>query len=270
MNQDIYSHERYVFFLAHPGDELYIAILLRNCVLRKKNIRLIYATSSDSAGTARVRERETVQAVSFLGIPEKSITFLRHKESEIISGLAQLLQKTNQALGGESVDIVVSPDFAGGHEAHDVVCFCSATVANERGVRSHYVYPLYYGPPSKRLVGRFLQTYGSVTEALLGESDKTLKERMIRRYESLRGYFNALWLSNVDNHTRFFARELYMVCEEPINFRLRPTIEIGYEFHSNGFRFSDFAEAVEDYYQQYEKLLSPTDFFQRPLIRETG
>ena len=71
-----------------------------------------------------------------------------------------------------------------------------------------------------------------------------LKIKLLEAHRRQLGFYLRLQ-KNQDNYfVLLFHREVYRKFPVDYDFLVRPDYQIGYEYHRNGFKFSDFVEAA--------------------------
>ncbi len=241
---NIMQHHSYLFFLAHPDDEVYACVLLRRLLLAGKEVIVVYATSGDAGGRGPLREQEASRALGVVHLNVGKIFFLRVPEKQACDDLKTIKQKMKQLVIRYQVDCIISPDYEGGHEGHDAICYASAEVAKSCKT-AQYVFPLYHSRDGKRVGARF-KPGREVTDTIsLTEQDKSIKEGFLAAHQSQRTHFENLHKASADYWSLLFSREVFSRVDGNINFRERPCEEIGYEMHSfHPYRFSEFQKAI--------------------------
>ena len=243
----LFSYRRYLFFFAHPDDDLYCCVLMRRLAREGRTVTVVYATSGDAGGSAGRRENEARGAMEAIGIPPGSVHFLGIPEHLLAGKIATIITSTLCIIEGKRPDCIVGHDYEGGHEGHDLASFCASEVKRCGRIDDHYVFPVYHGPPGKRIGAKFKPGRKADPELPLGDEGRKLKENVLACYESQREHFLSLDSTGSGYFDLLFSREVYVRVTEPIGYEKKPALEIGYESHRNRFTFEEFTRALDAY-----------------------
>lgn len=239
--------DRYILLLAHPDDEVYSAALIQRLLAAQKSVHLVYATSGDAKGLGAVRQQELQASLALIGLPAAALHLLQVPERAVLDELATIVAQTLRLAQQLDRQCLIGHAYEGGHEAHDGLAFCGAEVAQKAHLR-HFVYPLYHGKPPERQGARFIPAHQHDQLAVaLDQPEAQLKTDIIRAHASQAGHFEGLMRSAPDYLELLQRREVYREVIPPYDFGQKPCAEVGYEFHRNGFTFSDFQAAMAAY-----------------------
>ncbi|HBP01484.1 MAG: hypothetical protein UY41_C0003G0001 [Candidatus Moranbacteria bacterium GW2011_GWE1_49_15] len=244
---ELLKHQKYLFLLAHPDDDVYCCVLARKLVDLGKEVYFVYATSGDLGGNPQEREKEVTIAVKNIGIVKEQVHFLRISEASLLDRLYDVVNLTLEIARKNNIDCIVGQDYEGGHEGHDAVSFCASEAMRLSGMKNHFVFPVYYGKPGERKCAMFKPQRKDFITLEFSEKDRNLKKDILGVYASQRESFEKIRQSDDGYYPRLFSREVYFKINDPIDFNEKPTNEVGYEHHRNGFKFDDFKNAVEKY-----------------------
>jgi LmbE family N-acetylglucosaminyl deacetylase len=243
----LFGSRSYLFLFAHPDDDVYCCILMKRLIEEKKRVQALYLTSGDEGGRRREREEEVLCALEWTGMDKKNVRFLRIPELELPGNLNRAISSVLHTIKTWDMDCIVGHDYEGGHEAHDLASFCASEAGRLGRVEAHFVFPVYHGPPPKRMGARFKAGRVAHVTIQFEKGEKERKERVLACYGSQREHFEGLGRSCGDYFDLLFSRELYYRICEPIDYSVRPTNVIGYEFHRNGFTFDLFQRSLDVY-----------------------
>lgn len=247
-NEDLLKSSKYFFLFAHPDDEVYCCILMNRLIKQEKEVHAIYATSGDTKGLGEIRENEVLKSMNFIGVKNQNIHFLKIPERELLENLKEIVGSILQLVKKFKPDCIIGQDYEGGHEAHDAVSFCTSEIVQLSNTPNYFVFPVYHGKPQERKGARFKPTRKNFITLKFTEQDKELKEKVLNAHKSQGAHFSSLKKSSHDYLDLLFSREVFCHIKEPINYNEKPLPEVGYEFHPNGFKFSDFLKAIADYH----------------------
>lgn len=238
---------RALFLLAHPDDELYVCALMQRLLRAGRDLAVVYATTGDAKGLGDLRRAELRTAMRTIGVPAEALHLLEIPEREVLARLPAIVTETLAVGAALQPGVIISHDYEGGHEAHDGVSFAAAEVARRLPVARHVVFPLYHGKPTERRGARFKPGRQGYTQLRLRPEEAALKEQVRLAHASQAGHFRGLQQAASDYRQLLHARELYLELPVPEDYRQPPMLEVGYEFHRNGFTFADFRAALAHY-----------------------
>ena len=246
MNQ-LMKFNKYFFLFAHPDDEVYCSALINRLVKSDKKITIAYATSGDAGGRPGERQKEVLGASKIIGLKKNNINFLQIKERELLKNLKRVVKSSLNIIKNQDVDCIIGQDYEGGHEGHDAVSFCASEVAKLANIINYFVFPVYHGKPQERKGARFKPQRKKYLTLKLTKAEKTLKRKILDAHTSQKEHFDGLQKSSDNYYDLLFSREVYFEITEKIKFLQKPTPEVGYEFHRNGFKYDDFKKSIKKY-----------------------
>lgn len=239
----IQQYSDYLFIFAHPDDEVPCCGFMHQLVRSGKRVVVVYATSGDAGVHTSVREQEASESLSAIGIPKQHAFLLRIPESKLLQRLPEALDRLTHIRDQVQPRCIISLDYEGGHEGHDAVSFLASQAARDARLPL-YVYPAYYGPRGRRVANKFLPGRKTTEVIKLNDSDVDIKIKVFEAHRGQIGTFLHHQRQNPDYFRLAFEREIFRQISKPIDYRKKPASEVGYEFHRNGFTFSDFLKAV--------------------------
>ena len=245
--KNLFGHARYLFLFAHPDDDLYCCVLLKRLVEGKKQVKLVYVTSGDAGGGMREREEEVLCAARHTGVDRKNIVFLRIPEKELPDTLHSAVDAVADLAAGFDADCAVGHDYEGGHECHDFASFCLSEAVRRAGTGTHVLFPVYHGPPDKRIGARFKDERKGQTVIAFSGDERLLKEAVLSCYVSQKRHFEKLGRSAADYCDILLSRESFFCLRNPIDYASRPAEVVGYEAHRNRYTFEMFQQSLLRY-----------------------
>ncbi len=239
--------KKYFFLFAHPDDEVYCCVLINRLINSSKKVVLVYATSGDAGGNPTAREKEVLASAEKMGVKEKNVHFLQIPEKRLLNRLHQVVNSSSEIVRKFKPDCVLGQDYEGGHEGHDAVSFCAAEVVRLARIKHYFVFPVYHGKPKERKGARFKAQRKKYLTLKLIQEEQGFKKDILEIYNCQKNHFDGLQASSSDYYRLLFSREVYFRIDKRINFQEKPMIEIGYEYHRNGFNYGDFQKAIVVY-----------------------
>jgi LmbE family N-acetylglucosaminyl deacetylase len=243
----LFESKRYLFLFAHPDDDVYCCVLMRRLIEEKKRVQALYLTSGDAGGRKSEREAEVFCTLKQMGMEKENVFFLQIPELDLPNTLNSAVSFVLHLAKACGTDCIVGHDYEGGHEGHDLASFCASEAGRIGGIEFRFVFPVYHGPPEKRIGARFKAGRETHVTLPFEKRDRELKQRVLFCYGSQREHFERLGRSGCDYFDLLLSRELYYTLSEPIDYSVRPTSVVGYEFHRNGFTFEAFQKALDEY-----------------------
>ena len=247
MENDLYNYSKYIFVFAHPDDEIYCCCLMRKLISLGKEVKAALVTSGDYAGEGELRERELKGSMKIIGVKPENTHLLKIHEREILNNIKKIVSKLVDIANEFNPDCIVGQDYEGGHNGHDAVSFATQETVKKLGINNFYVFPVYWGNPETRKGARFKPERKDFIAIPCAPDDTELKKGIKKCHASQRNYFKKLEIASADYLDLLYGREVFYKVQEEINFKERPTQDIGYEF-SGQFTFEGFHEALEKYY----------------------
>lgn len=241
---ELLSGNNYLLVVAHPDDELYSCALLKRLVEAGKNLHVIFITSGDAGTSPEIREKEALESMKLIGVNPNKVHFLRIQELQFPKKIKDVVQEALQIAKLNKIDFVIGQDYEGGHEGHDLASYCASEIRNQADIKSHAVYPVYHGKPAERKGARFKPTRTEYITMKLSDDEKKLKEQVLSVHAGQKSHFDGLQKSSSDYLDLLLSREVYFIPDSPIDYTEKPSDEVGYEFHRNGFKFRDFQAAI--------------------------
>lgn len=244
---DLFSGQTYLLVVAHPDDELYSCVLVRRLILSGKKVSIAFITSGDAGSNPAIREQEALKSAALVGIENDNVYFLRIPELQFPTLIKEVVRKGVEIIKENSIDFVIGQDYEGGHEGHDLASFCASEMRRIAGVRTYSIFPIYHGKPQERKGARFKSERSDFCTLALTAEEKELKKKVLEAHAGQKGHFDGMQRSSADYEDLLFKREVHAVIDTGIDYKKRPTEEVGYEFHRNGFSFNDFQQAIALY-----------------------
>lgn len=242
----IIDYNKYFFIFAHPDDEIYSCALMNNLSKKGKEVHAIYATSGDAGGRGVTRMRELKNSLKLIGV-SIHLHLLNIPERKVLDNFKRIISKINDLIKKYNPDCFVSHDYEGGHEVHDGISYCVSESTSKRKNLIFFVFPVYHGKPQERKGARFKPTRKNIIELFLNGSERKLKASVLECHKSQTDHLDGLKKSSKDYHKLLLGREVYYRVNNPIDYQKKPMLEVGYEYHRNGFKFSDFLRAINEY-----------------------
>lgn len=249
MPETLYQSKCYFFLFAHPDDEIYTSVLLNRLVNKNKKVHVVYATSGDSWWNPELRSSELKKSMNIIWIEESNIHMLEVSEKDIMKSVKDIVNKTCDLVKKYDWDCIIWQDYEGWHEWHDIVSFCASEVASKCNINKFFVFPIYHWRPWERKWARFKPERDKNIELKLTQKEKNIKEKVLNSHSSQKWHFDWLKKSSSDYMDFLLSRELYFEVKEDIDYTKKPTDEVWYEYHRNGFKFYDFTNAINKYYK---------------------
>lgn len=242
---DPFSFSRFLVLVAHPDDEVNCAALLKQLVDRGKHVQIVLLTNGDAGITnAAERVKEMTESIRTIGLEERGLLSLGIAEKELLTNAAVAYEKAFQAATGYAPDCLLSLDYEGGHEGHDLASFIAHKIAQKLSV-AHIVFPDYHFRNMHRHGLEFLPGRQPDYTLELTDADKDLKISLLEAHRSQLGFYMRLQKNQDDYFSLLFSREVYRLFPDEYDFLARPDYQIGYEYHRNGFKFADFVAAAK-------------------------
>jgi LmbE family N-acetylglucosaminyl deacetylase len=166
--------DTWLFFFAHPDDELAICAWISRLVSTGNRVHMCWVHSTP------VREKEARCSASLLKVPQSQLHFLSGKDGHIVEQMSTLAEEFRQIIRVVKPDRVCTCAFEQGHLDHDATNFLAANTFAGPILE----YPLYhtYLTTYKR-VNRFAsQDTGEVLRLCAGE--RALKHKISNCYPS--------------------------------------------------------------------------------------
>jgi len=239
-----FDFSRCLLVIAHPDDEVNCAVLLNRLVGQGKQVKVILLTDGDAGVNATGRADEMAESIRCIGLDSDALLSLGIAEKELMNDAATVNEKVYQASLEYKPDCVLSLDYEGGHEGHDIASFVAHNAALKLGV-VHIVFPDYHFRNMHRHGMEFLPERQPDYTLELNDDDKDLKIKLLEAHRGQLGFYLRLQKVQDDYFRLLFEREVYRIFPRDYNFLARPDYQIGYEYHRNGFKLEDFVKAVQ-------------------------
>jgi len=244
-SQSIFDYERYMLIIAHPDDEINCSVLLKNLLNQSKKLKILLITDGDAGMNASERGKEMIKSISAIGLKEEDLIQLNVSEKELLDKAPEVLSRALSVASEYKADCILGLDYEGGHEGHDMSCFIANRISQSLGV-AHIVYPDYHFRDMHRHGQEFLPERHIDYTIGLNDNDKDLKITVVDAHRGQIGFHLRIQKYQDNYFSLLLDREIYRVFPSDYNFLDRPSYQIGYEYHRNGFKFSDFVEAIKD------------------------
>lgn len=242
-DNEILGYLRYAFLFAHPDEEIYTCNFMADLIREGKAVDIIYVTSGDYHGeeVGKIREKELLEATKLIGIPQSNIHLLRFPERELMYQLKDACIRVSEQIKKLGSDCIIGHDFEGGHNGHDAVSFCAASMAEKLGI-PFYAFPAYHSWPEKRVFNQFISPREATYTKELNENEAKLKRSVMLVHKTQKEFMNMM--SDVNSKHICFGREVLRKVELPVDYTKPPTDPVGYEFPGSKVRFEDFKKAI--------------------------
>lgn len=201
-------------------------------------------TNGDAGVNAVGRADEMRESAQNIGIDENNLIALGITEKELLDSASSTYEQTLQIATSWEVDCVLSLDYEGGHEGHDLASFIADKVTQELGA-THVVFPDYHFRDMHRHGLEFLPGRQADYTIELTDDEKDLKIRLLEAHRGQLGFYLRLQKGQENYFSLLFSREVYRVFPDNYDFLAHPDYQIGYEYHRNGFKFPDFVKAIK-------------------------
>lgn len=241
---NIEQHSDYLFVFAHPDDEVYSCGLMHRLIKNGKAVTAAFMTSGDAGANPELRETELKASMDAIGVPEDNTLLLGFSEKKILESFPTILDSLKATVSEVTPDCVVGMDFEGGHEVHDSASFLTTQAVVGLSV-ARYVFPVYHADGGKREAATFVPGRTATDTIELTPEEVGVKIAVLEAHIGQIGHFLNLQRQSPEYFQRLFGREVFREIVEPIDYTQRPAIEVGYESHRNGFKFTDFKQSVE-------------------------
>jgi LmbE family N-acetylglucosaminyl deacetylase len=218
---------------------------MHRLIEKGKGVRVAYITSGDAGVNAESRESELLSALMAIGVEREATVLLGVSEKDMLSSLKKTTQTLIGHLSDTSLDCIVGMDYEGGHEVHDGASFIASSIAQNLSL-PHYVFPVYHAEDGKRIGAEFLPEHNTTDTVKLETEDVNIKIKVLEAHRGQIGHFLHLQRQSPEYFQRLFSHEIFRRVAQSMDFTERPTKEIAYEAHRNGFKFNDFEQAIKE------------------------
>jgi LmbE family N-acetylglucosaminyl deacetylase len=240
---NLFDFSRFLLVIAHPDDEVNCAILLSRLADQGKQTKVVLLTNGDAGINAAGRADEMAESLRHIGLSSDALQSLDIPEKELLSNAAVANEQVLQAVYEHRPDCVLSLDYEGGHEGHDMASFVAHNAALKCGA-IHIVFPDYHFRDMHRHGLEFLPGRQPDYTLELNDGDKDLKIKLLEAHRGQLGFYLHLQKVQDNYFTLLFKREVYRIFPNDYDFLARPDYQIGYEYHRNGFKLDDFTKAI--------------------------
>ncbi len=138
-----------LFILAHQDDEYFAAPWILDELSRGNAVACAYLTDGGSRTDPAVRNKESLDGLGALGVPNSNVVFIGG-DKEIPDGqLMHHMTKAHAALDEWlnerhfSVTRIYAPDYEGGHPDHDASHIVAAAVARSLNITDSWSFAMY-------------------------------------------------------------------------------------------------------------------------------
>jgi LmbE family N-acetylglucosaminyl deacetylase len=241
---DLLGFSRYLLIIAHPDDEVNCAVLLHRLLERGKHIKIVLLTSGDAGVNAAGRPMEMAESIETMGLTPHHLESLGISEKDLLGNAGGVYRQVLQVATNYKPDCILSLDYEGGHEGHDIAAFM-ANKAAQKLKSAHVVFPDYHFRDMHRHGLEFLPGRQPDYALELTEADKDLKIKLLEAHRGQIGFYLRLQKVQDNYFALLFEREVYRLFPDSYDFLTRPSYQIGYEYHRNGFKFADVVKAAQ-------------------------
>ena len=203
------NYKTYAFIFAHPDDEIFTAVAIRNLIRAGKNVRMIYLTNGDyvSEALGKVREAELARSTSLLGVEPEHVIMLGFSERPLFDNADDAIRMVIENIKDINPDCIIGHDYEGGHNGHDLVGFC-AYLAARKADKDLWVFAAYNGLPNERRWNQFINGKNLDYLLRLDKTDREFKLLVADTHMSQKGYFDSILGSR--DADDFLAREILL------------------------------------------------------------
>jgi LmbE family N-acetylglucosaminyl deacetylase len=246
--KDLYRYASYAFVFGHPDDEMNTACLIKSLTDKGKKVHLIYVTSGEHGSDITVvREQEAAKAAALLGVKPQALHLLSFPDTTLDAVLDEAADAVTHLLQKLQPECVISHDFEGGHNVHDLVSYCSYEGLKNMAA-DLWVFPSYHLQPHNRIWNEFIAGRKADFTLRLNEAQVSLKRRVFEVHTTQKKFFERL--SSTSGINNLLQREVLRFVDHHIDFTAKPTDPVGYEFPGSPVKFKSFLQAVESRLQK--------------------
>ncbi len=238
-------NSNYLFVFAHPDDEVYCCVLMHQLIRNGKKLTAVFITSGDTGTNPEARELEVMESMAAIGVGKENIFLLGFPEKIVLANIAKIIESLKDITVKVQPDCIVGMDYEGGHEIHDSASYVASQIALSSSQTQQYVFPVYHAENAHRVAGVFLPNRLATDTIKLSPDDVSVKISVLESHRGQIGHFLHLQRQKPDYFQLLFTREIFRRIIEPIDYAQRPSSEMGYESHRNGFKFADFENAIK-------------------------
>ncbi len=248
--KDFKNYEKYVFVFAHPDDEIFSVVTIRDLIKYGKEVHMVYLTNGDFLGNDMGKKRESELEVSMklLRVAPEHFTMLGFSEKTLIGMANEVLNKLVSKIENIDPGCVVSHAYEGGHTGHDFTSFCSNFVAKRTGA-DFWTFPAYSGPPDRRRWNVFMDERSPDYSLTLNESDKEFKLQVAKAHASQKEYFEEILQS--DDASNFLDREVLRYAGNKVDYTNPLTGPAGYNTKNSPSGIEELQAVISQYSSEF-------------------
>jgi len=244
MSKDLLDYQSYLLVIPHPDDEVNCAALLARILQQGKGLSVVLITNGSAGQNADLRASEMKRSLDAIGLAPEQFHTLNVPEEKLLQSFPQTLDNLKDIVNETQPDCLLTLDFDGGHEGHDASNFL-ASKAIEHSTTDQIVFPDYHFRNMERYGLEFLPDRNPDYQIELTDQEKDLKIALLEAHAGQIGFYLRMQKRQANYFELLFSREIYRDFPTNFNYLARPTYQIGYEHHRNGFKFTDFLKAAE-------------------------
>lgn len=243
ISDGIFRFSKILLVIAHPDDEVNCATLVSRYIKMGKDVKVILLTSGDAGVNPANRMDEMVESLHSIGVGSSALQTLLIPEKSLLEDASRADKAIRKAASEYLPDCVLSLDYEGGHEGHDMAAFLAHRAAKQAGAE-HIVFPDYHFRDMHRHGLEFQPDRAADYTVELSDEEKDLKIKLLEAHRGQLGFYMRLQKVQSSYFNLLFSREIYRTFPREYDFSKRPDYQIGYEYHRNGFKFDDFVRAI--------------------------
>ncbi|MDO8622836.1 MAG: PIG-L family deacetylase [archaeon] len=197
-------HKSKLFIGAHPDDiELSSAVLISRTIQNGGDVFVIYTTDGapfhesyyprfgikTKEEYALLRRKESLDALTFLGVPKKNIKFMDYPDQLLAKNLDSAITKLTKHIEDSRADFIFCPAYEGGHPDHDVTRFISEqalTLCNHNSLLCEYTE--YNNFNGKKSYHKFIPSNNQISRLKFSKEEMKLKVKVMKFFKSQEKY----------------------------------------------------------------------------------
>lgn len=240
--KDFAEYQRYLFVFAHPDDEIYSCISIRNLLRAGKEVRLLYVTNGDYAGEAigRQREGELARAHETIGVKAENVKMLSISERQLMARAHDVAHAIFEVVEAFATDVIIGHDYEGGHDGHDFVSFCAWQAAQKHNT-DFWAFPAYHNIPDRRKWNSFARGEPPDYKLMLSADDAVQKRQLFACHASQARYFEDIERGGYMG--LLLSREILRHADNN-DYTKPPTGPVGYEFPGSPITYHSLKNAI--------------------------
>ncbi len=218
-----------LYIFAHQDDEVGVAARMAYQVRAGIPVEVVWITDGAASTPADVREKEARAAMKQIGVPEKSLHFLKYPDNGSYRYMEQILNDVMKIAEKINPSEIMSIAYEGGNIDHDLTSLEATLVAKGLPAKPvHYEYPLYSTYGGSYRTGKFIPKEGAETlYTPLDDELMELKIKVLDNYPSQAAILNML--KAMFNKKSLKKGEQYRVAPD-YDYMKSPTVgRVGYE-----------------------------------------